>query len=198
LQNPYPNLHKSNFAELDTFVQAVPHEFTPDELKRLISMIDEESRTGGTWDSNKGGISPDKRRRSDVHFLLPAEHPWISEKIVKAANSVNRKYCFDMTMLGELQLAFYDEKDQGFYDWHMDIGPGAFFFRKMSISLVLNSPDDYEGGDIDFNTGGTIQRGIRTNDRMITFPSFLLHRVTPVTRGRRYVLIAWMHGGDWR
>jgi PKHD-type hydroxylase len=198
VKNPYPNLHKSKFLDGDTFVQRIPHSFTADELMQLRAIIDENSRTGTTYDSAKGGKVPNDRRRSNVCFLRPADYPWVSKKIGTAIEALNNKYCFDVAILGELQLAYYDEKDQGFYDWHMDIGPGAFFFRKISISLVLNSPDDYDGGDVEFNTGGRIQQGARSNTELIAFPSFLLHRVTPVTRGRRYVLIAWVHGGDWR
>ncbi len=198
MRNPYPNTHKSNFVKGDLFVQAVTHEFSSEERVRLKELMDSNASQGETWDSAEANKAPIDRRRSQVHLLNPGDYPWVCEKIFSALRVINLKYNFDISSIGELQLARYDEDDSGFYDWHMDIGPGAFFFRKISVSILLNSPQEFSGGDIEFNTGGSILRGERSEERLLAFPSFLLHRVTPVTRGRRYVLIAWVHGGDWR
>lgn len=64
--------------------------------------------------------------------------------------------------------------------------------RKLSMSIQISAPEDYEGGDLEFfkvSDATTRQRG-----SVIFFPSFLHHRIIPVARGRRYSLVAWAHG----
>ena len=63
--------------------------------------------------------------------------------------------------------------------------------RKLSMSVILNS--DYEGGDFEiFGLENKIPR--LEEGSIIVFPSFKEHRVTPVTRGIRYSLVAWFVG----
>ena len=39
---------------------------------------------------------------------------------------------------------------------------------------------------------------IREKGRVLIFPSFLPHKVTPVTKGVRKSLVTWMEGPAWR
>lgn len=91
------------------------------------------------------------------------------------------------------QLAEYRVGDE--YDWHLDIGPGASRMRKLSLSAQLTDPGEYEGGDLEIRGAGLAGRARGT---VILFPSFLLHRVTPVTRGVRRSLVAWATGNPFR
>lgn len=188
--------HTSGLKTDDTFVRAVPHELTPDETARLIALIDADSSTGTIVDSAPGG-NAQQFRRSRIRFLDTLEHEWLCNKLTPIAETANRLYRFKIFSIRELQLAFYDEGDKGFYDWHLDISPGNMF-RKISISILLNDPSEFEGGDVEFYTGGQLQRAVRSNTAAVVFPSFMIHRVTPVTRGRRYVLITWIEGDDWQ
>ena len=85
----------------------------------------------------------------------------------------------------------------GFYNWHTD-GMGSHndldnegTTRKLSMSVILNS--DYEGGDLEMrdleNKIPRLEEG-----SIIVFPSFVEHRVTPVTEGIRYSLVTWFVG----
>ena len=113
--------------------------------------------------------------------------------MLKGANQI---YRFDVEGIKEMQIAKYDESEQGFFDWHMDVSPG-FLSRKISLSVPLNSPDEYEGGELEFNEG-VLRTLPQKAGCVISFPSFVLHRVTPVTKGCRYSLVGWVHGPDWR
>jgi PKHD-type hydroxylase len=97
---------------------------------------------------------------------------------------------------GPVQLAIYDEKNQGFYRWHMDIAPRSTT-RKISITMPLNEPSEYEGGNLELNGAGVPNKVPQQQGTVITFPSFILHRVTPVTKGTRYSLVAWITGPAW-
>ena len=70
------------------------------------------------------------------------------------------------------------------------------FHEKTYVIIQLSDGNDYEGGDFEFgitNTEGTgLITGNRTKGCLLVFPSFLSHRVSPITKGKRYSIITWM------
>jgi PKHD-type hydroxylase len=139
-------------------------------------------------------------RRSKV-VMLGAEpkYDWIYDRIWAAAQECNRQF-FGVDLAGveaNIQLARYDSADQGFYEWHTDFA-GLRPLRKISISIQLSRAEEYDGGNLELNYGVQPQPMDRTRGAFIAFPSFLLHRVTPVSRGARWSLVAWVLGPRWR
>jgi PKHD-type hydroxylase len=70
--------------------------------------------------------------------------------------------------------------------------------RKLSIVVQLTDPKDYKGGELQLFEGGdpiviTKQQGMVT-----LFPSYMLHQVTPVTKGMRHTLVAWIGGKNFK
>jgi PKHD-type hydroxylase len=76
--------------------------------------------------------------------------------------------------------------------------------RKISMTINLNEPGDYDGGNLKFDFGHHADRRfheveeIRPQGSIIVFPSFLDHCVTPLTRGTRYSLVLWTVGEPWK
>tara|TARA_S200002703_G_scaffold46437_1_gene40325 strand:+ start:5473 stop:6228 length:756 start_codon:yes stop_codon:yes gene_type:complete len=78
--------------------------------------------------------------------------------------------------------------------------------RKISMTLNLSNPEDFEGGSLKFDAGKTHDSGvdiyeceeIKSKGSIIFFPSFLQHTVTPITKGTRYSLVLWTLGKPWR
>jgi PKHD-type hydroxylase len=77
--------------------------------------------------------------------------------------------------------------------------------RKISMTLNLNVPGEYEGGNLKFDFGPhSVEKRyhecveIRPQGSMIVFPSFVYHQVTPVTRGTRYSLVLWTLGKPFK
>jgi PKHD-type hydroxylase len=139
-------------------------------------------------------------RRSQVAMLGDEpRYVWLYEKIWSAAQECNRLFfCVDIAGVeANLQLGRYDSSDRGFYDWHTDFA-GIRPLRKLSISIQLSRPEDYDGGDLELLYGTEPQKLARARGTLIVFPSFMLHRVTPVTRGTRWSLVAWIGGARWR
>lgn len=76
--------------------------------------------------------------------------------------------------------------------------------RKVSITVNLSDPEDYEGGDLwlthlpsDSNSDKLetfTNPDFRTKGAVVVFPSWVRHRVTPVTKGTRYSAVAWFNG----
>jgi PKHD-type hydroxylase len=139
-------------------------------------------------------------RRSQVVFIgQEQKYAWLYERLWAAVQACNPQ-CFDVDVASiepSVQVARYDSADSGFYDWHFDFGP-AKPLRKLSISIQLSSSDDYDGGDLEMLYGNVPTKLDRTRGAFIIFPSFMLHRVTPVTRGTRWSLVAWILGKRWR
>lgn len=73
------------------------------------------------------------------------------------------------------------------------MGPGKAN-RKLSLVCQLSDPSEYEGGEFQINPGGSILVPERTKGTVIIFPSYLVHRVAPVTKGTRRSLVLWVEG----
>ena len=112
-----------------------------------------------------------------------------------AVEEVNRHYQFEILGIREVQVARYYAED--FYDWHLDIGKTDTSTRKLSLSVQLTDPNDYEGGELvlrDYQN----ERPVKELGSVIVFPSYLSHRVNRVTTGERWSLVAWVHGPPFR
>lgn len=144
----------------------------------------------------------DTYRQVKTCRLYPEDAPWAFDRVVEKVNATNRDYFrFDITWLHE-GLTFlrydFDPAHPGKYEWHQDTGGGISSLRKLSMTCQLSSPEDYDGcrlrlfSNCDFDPDH-VNRG----DAMI-FPSYLPHCVTPITRGRRYALVAWVGGPQFR
>lgn len=138
-------------------------------------------------------------RRSRVTFLDVERYAWLYQRIWQAAQELNHKY-FNVEIFGiteRIQLARYDGADRGFYTWHTDFSDLAPR-RKLSMSVQLSRSENYEGGDLELLFRDAPYRTDRSRGALIAFPSFALHRVTPVTAGERWSLVSWISGPRWR
>ncbi len=146
------------------------------------------------------GAADTEVRRSRIAFLRnePRYH-WLYERVWDAAVECNKRFFgADINGIeGNIQLARYDSSDRGFYDWHTDFGR-LVPLRKISISIQLSASEDYDGGDLELLFDRQPYRTDRARGTLIAFPGFVAHRVTPVTRGIRWSLVAWIVGPRWR
>jgi len=131
-------------------------------------------------------------RRTRIKPIPPApENAWVFDRLRGLATRANQEaFRFRITDLMSVDVLEYGP--DGFFDWHVDIGPDVFSTRKLTLVTALTSPGDYEGGDLKFADGGEpVRLALGTT---AIFPSYLLHKVEPVTRGMRHTLVAWVHG----
>ena len=114
---------------------------------------------------------------------------------------------FNITDSEAYQFTKYDKGQ--FYDWHTDAfetphrdGPWQGLIRKISITVSLSDPRDYEGGLLEFafprhepdKCNYVKAREAMPRGSIIVFPSYTWHRVTPVTKGTRLSLVQWNLG----
>ena len=141
-------------------------------------------------------------RRADLVWLDDvADTEWVMERMIDLVRTANREvFGFDVTEFAESpQVAHYGAERGGHFGWHSDIGEGRLAERrKLTIVVQLSEPEAYEGGDLDLMPGAGIVTADRGQGAATLFPSFVLHRVTPVTRGDRHSLTVWCHGTPFR
>lgn len=82
----------------------------------------------------------------------------------------------------------------GTYVPHTDYEYGINDRSKLTMILYLRDADTYEGGDLTVVCEDAPR--LRQGDA-IFFPSLLMHKVSPVTRGCRMVLAGWASGPDF-
>ena len=104
----------------------------------------------------------------------------------------NRLWNFELNDMDPIQFIRYDEGDH--YKWHLDIGGGPLENRKLSIIVPLTNPDNYKGGKLLLKIGDKDKELVLKQGHAILFPSYILHKVTPVTEGHRFMLVGWMKG----
>lgn len=165
------------------------------------SEIVEIIKFGNLYVENQGktgsGLNEDIRR-CKVAWMFPNRYTeWIYQKVSKIINNINEVYFhYDLTKLENLQFTKYNSEENGFYDKHTDhmMGPYLPENRKLSFSIQLSDPSEYDGGELILHQGNKPKIFEKQKGGIIFFPSYTLHEVTPVTRGTRYSLVGWVRG----
>jgi PKHD-type hydroxylase len=138
-------------------------------------------------------------RRSNIAWL---KDDIIKHQICDYVNQVNAN-TFNFSLhpyTAEIQYSEYDASYKGHFGWHVDYGVGDTILpcRKYSSTLQLSSyGEDYEGGEFELD-GIKLPKEAYEKGALILFPSYLLHRVKPVTKGKRKTLVCFFHGPLWR
>jgi len=98
----------------------------------------------------------------------------------------------------EMQFVEYTAEPSGHYDWHHDVqwNGQSGLDRKLSITVQLSGADEYQGGDFEFDELKT-NADFRSKGTVLIFPSYLRHRIHPITQGTRRALVAWFFGPRW-
>ena len=141
-------------------------------------------------------------RRADLVWLddLP-QASWVMDRMVRLVGQANREgFGFDLSEFAESpQVARYTAERAGHFDWHTDIGSGVLAARrKLTVVVQLSDPADYDGATLELRPDSNVVQTPRDRGTAIVFPSFVLHRVTPVTTGTRWSLTLWSHGPAFR
>lgn len=149
----------------------------------------------------RGASSPDLRR-AEIAWLddMPGA-AWVMDRLTGLMAEANRQtYGYDLTDFAEsAQCACYRAETAGHFAWHSDIGAGALAAkRKLTLVVQLSDPASYDGGGLEIWPDSHVHHADRAQGTATVFPSFMLHRVTPVTAGLRWSLTLWAHGPAFR
>jgi PKHD-type hydroxylase len=178
--------------------------FDENELNQILKCCDSLVLANGVV----GGVDKENGydtgvRESKIAWVgLNDDSRFIYDRLAFILRNLNGQfYNFDIYGFSEdMQYTVYDGNSNGHYTWHLDNGvsdKGASP-RKLSLVLQLSDPSDYEGGDLEVMTSCNPQQIKKEKGMVAVFPSYTLHRVTPVTKGTRKTLVVWAAGPSFK
>ena len=173
--------------------------FTNQEIEKIIEIGESQPKIKGTTVGEDVSQQVSEYRVSDISWLSNnTKTNWIFDRIADLAIKANTEmWNFDIwDFQDDLQYTSY-YGNGGHYDWHADLGVGISN-RKLSVVLQLSDPSEYEGGELQMNTGGNIINVPKEKGLICFFPSFVLHRVTPLSSGLRRSVVTWLCGANLR
>ena len=150
------------------------------------------------------GFVPRVRKSINKWILLENETNWLFKKIIKEIHRVNQEnFNYILKFVEDLQLTEYNQDQKGFYSKHNDCGiinniENYVDIRKLSFSIQLSDPKDYEGGELIIYDGNNKASMPKEKGTIIFFSSNLDHEVTPVTKGTRNSIVSWVKGPNLR
>ena len=167
--------------------------FSKEECQKIINIAKDKGLIKGT---TKGESDA---RDSKVSWLYPVDGmDWAFRRVTDITLNLNERFFkFDLFGLNEgFQFTNY-EAPSGKYGKHVDRAINIPV-RKLSISIQLTNPEEYEGGELYLyeQDKGTLMD--KTQGTLIIFPSYILHEVAPVTKGERNSLVAWATGKQFK
>ena len=185
---------------------------TKEEVNKIIMLASELPIERATTIGSNGEVveenDPNGVRSSMVKWIPQnRDWSWLYQRLMDMAAEANDAlWKFDLVSAPEnIQYTEYYAHENGHYDWHQDIGPGDLGSkRKVSITIQLSESDEYEGGELQITSGGDTSNdwGAQTCPRgggvAVLFPSYMMHRVSPVTKGTRRSLVLWVGGSHYR
>lgn len=149
---------------------------------------------------NKNSNEDVSYRNNKISWIdMNDDNKWLYNKVKELILTVNQKFLFDLTDLEVLQYTVYETGE--FYKKHIDTESTLFVgdaCRKLSFSVQLTDPKEYEGGELLIHTSENAIVASKEFGSITFFPSFLLHEVVPVTKGKRVSLVGWVYGPTFK
>jgi PKHD-type hydroxylase len=189
-----------------------------DEVIKYAKEKQEELALTGLLDpdkklSNKEIKDLKKYRNSNIVWL---NDQWIYNEIYPYIHNANKSSGWNFQWDWSESCQFTKYAKGQFYDWHCDSWESPYentndknFYnkiRKLSVTVSLTDPSEYKGGELEFDFRNNVSgkpnirkcKEILPKGSICVFPSFVWHRVTPVTSGTRYSLVIWNIGHPFK
>jgi hypothetical protein len=182
------------------FVDCIPDELVDLIVKEVDKLPSENYENGEIlFDADNLKYDVETKTRNSRVSWWDEEH-WVGSLFSHYFNKANREnWEYDLTHIETIQITKYDVGQ--FYNWHCDYFPpkDPRYTRKLSASLLITDPSEFEGGNLEFITyhGQKISYEMGKGT-IVIFDSRVPHRVLPVTSGRRISLVSWMLGPKLR
>ena len=194
----------------------------PEEVVTLIEKDLTETFDSEFQDSVLSGETLNKDKRNSQNTWIPTTH-WVAGFLWHYVQRANREnFLYDLRNIDGESLQYTRYEAGQFYGWHNDSGLPAQYkpksvgnrtnglaqdfvnentelIRKLSFSLQLSGPDDYEGGNVQFlDESDKSYFAPRKRGTIVLFDSRIKHRVLKVTKGTRKSIVGWTVGPRWR
>ena len=143
--------------------------------------------TDGLWSG-----SNDKKVKHNQQILDEVHYPSMV-KMMDQQISSNKYLSYVLLPKGHTHPNFLKYSEGMHYDWHYD----NFILDQMrtdySVTVFLNDPDEYEGGELEIKVGDSSQQFKLNAGQAVIYHTGMHHRVKPVTKGERRVITWWIN-----
>tara|TARA_A100001391_G_scaffold161890_1_gene120867 strand:- start:2410 stop:3012 length:603 start_codon:yes stop_codon:yes gene_type:complete len=190
------------------FPSAIPERIC-DDIVAYGKALKEE--TGVTFGYDVNNMTPnqqkelEKKRNSNVVWMDPV---WIYRELHPLVHIANADagWNYHWNWSEACQFTKYNGSKKQHYDWHTDAGARINEngkIRKLSMTVALVDGSEYEGGDFEIRMENSkdheihVIKAAKQKGSVTIFPSFVWHRVKPVTAGTRYSLVNWHQGNPY-
>jgi PKHD-type hydroxylase len=193
----------------------------PEDIVDIIEKDLTEKFDSSMADSKLHGDALNKEKRNSQNTWIPTTH-WVAGFLWHYVQRANREnFLYDLRNIDGENLQYTRYSEGEFYGWHNDAGLQTQYkpqsvgnlaeglandfvnenielVRKLSFSLQLSGPDDYEGGNVQFiDEAGKSYFAPRKRGTIVLFDSRTQHRVLKVTKGVRKSIVGWTVGPRW-
>ena len=181
----------------------IPDVLKPHECNSIISCLSDLEPTPAGVGVENFSRKDEKIRNSKIIWIPygtkeSEKYEWIYENVTKMISQINQTHFkFDLTAFGNIQYTIYDgNESSSYYTSHRDTMIEYTSVRKLSFTIQLSDPSEYEGGELQLydNSVDTPFIVPKSQGMVTAFPSYVLHEVTPVTKGIRKSLVVWVVG----
>lgn len=175
--------------------------FNDEDVANIITIGESRQPETGSVGTAEHSEENTTIRRSQVSWIdLQPDSEWLYDRMATIASNLNGQfYRYDLYGFHEhFQYTVYNSDNQDHYTWHLDSGTKLSSPRKFSLVLQLSDPSEYEGGDLELFYSAEPTPVRKEKGLVVAFPSTVLHRVTPVTKGTRRSLVLWCVGPAFR
>jgi PKHD-type hydroxylase len=173
-------------------------------------------------DSRLHGDALNKDKRNSQNTWIPTAH-WVAGFLWHYIQRANREnFLYDLRNIDGESMQYTRYTEGQFYGWHNDAGlstqhkpisgnnraeglaqdfvnENIELVRKLSFSLQLSDPDDYEGGNVQLlDEAGNSYIAPRKRGCIVLFDSRTQHRVLKVKKGVRKSIVGWVVGPRWK
>jgi PKHD-type hydroxylase len=190
----------NNFSDYYQFYDPIDNNFI-DMVFNLLQNFEYQDAFIGDSEIHQNQIRNSKLKFIELNDITKEIYNVLAGYIVKA-----NKDFWNFNLLNSpenIQYTEYRSNTKSHYDWHQDYSSTTY--RKLSIVLQLSDPSEYEGGDLEIwipdpktKKKDAVTTLSKQKGSIVVFPSYLWHRVTPVTKGIRKSLVWWVGGSPFR
>jgi PKHD-type hydroxylase len=173
-------------------VVTIPDLLTPIQLEALCSVL----RQGEFVDGKLSAGNDARSSKNNLELDADSERYAALNNVVMTALVQHPDY-LQTAMPAKISAPIYARYLTGMeYGGHIDDpimgAPGARYRSDLSISVFLNPPEEYEGGELCIETPAGSQAYKLAAGSALLYPSTCYHSVTPLVSGERLVAVTWV------
>lgn len=170
--------------------------YTLDQCREISDFLKNSPSAGK--DSPAHGVT----KTADVHTVNWGHAKPLLASLEESAHYINKTHfgldIYRMTDYDLINHNVYRDADDGQYGWHKDAAIGEIYDLKLTVIANISTAP-YEGGHFEMFVNEPCHiPELDPPGSALVFPSFLNHRVNPVTRGTRETVSFWIPGPNFK